>query len=120
MPALLTALTLASSITMTFTFDGCRTPTENNTSATEVFAKALRDPRFATFRFIVRGHAASTGDRAEELAVSERLANDVMERLIANGVRGEQLAIRGYGADHPLAGELPEDYANCRVEVVRD
>lgn len=120
MPALLAALALAPSITMTFTFDGCRTPTEGNTSSTEVFAKALRDPRFSTFRFIVQGHAARTGDRAEELAVSERLANDVMDRLIANGIRGEQLAIQAYGADHPLPGELPEDYANCRVEVVRD
>lgn len=119
MSAVFAALTLASSITMTFTFDGCQTPTDANRASTHALAEVFRDPRFAGGRFIIEGHAARTGDRAEELAVSERLADDVMTRLIDDGVPGSQLVVRGYGAERPIPGELPEDYANCRVEVVK-
>lgn len=119
MPALLSVLVLASQVQLSFAFDGCAALTPASKAAVQAVAQALYDPRLANSRFFVEGHASRTGDRAAELAVSERLANEVLDQLVLLGVPREHLVARGYGATHPAIADLPEDYENCRVELVK-
>jgi outer membrane protein OmpA-like peptidoglycan-associated protein len=68
----------------------------------------------------VIGHTDSTGSDAYNQRLSERRADAVRERLVANGVSAGQLATVGRGSLEPRAdNDTPEGRAaNRRVEMV--
>lgn len=51
----------------------------------------------------IGGHTDSVGSDSDNLTLSERRANAVVEYLIVNGVAGERLTSKGYGETQPVA-----------------
>jgi outer membrane protein OmpA-like peptidoglycan-associated protein len=54
------------------------------------------------WKIIVEGHTDSTGEDADNQALSEKRAASVMEKLVSIGVPQERLAFAGFGETKPL------------------
>jgi outer membrane protein OmpA-like peptidoglycan-associated protein len=69
---------------------------------------------------VIVGHTARVGDPSAMYALSLERAEAVKRRLVETGVRAGRLAVRGYGAERPVAtNETPEGRAaNRRVEFI--
>ena len=72
-------------------------------------------------RVEVEGHTDDQGEDAANLALSQRRAKAVLDRLVALGVPASRLSSAGYGASRPIASnETPAGrQRNRRVELVR-
>jgi outer membrane protein OmpA-like peptidoglycan-associated protein len=68
---------------------------------------------------VIEGHTDNTGENAYNQSLSERRAHAVEDYLVTQGVGGKRFAVRGYGEEQPLNGNLNEDerQINRRVEV---
>lgn len=75
-------------------------------------AESLRNDRFE-----VAGHTDAKGNPKYNHQLSLRRAEAVKRFLIAGGVDPARLQTVGYGSDHPLTPEHPEDPQNRRVEI---
>jgi outer membrane protein OmpA-like peptidoglycan-associated protein len=66
----------------------------------------------------VGGHTDSVGNPEQNLRLSRRRAQAVVEYLIAQGVEGKRLSAVGYGSTNPIApnGTKEGRFANRRVE----
>ena len=66
----------------------------------------------------IEGHTDSLGTRAHNRELSERRADEVLDRLVALGVDSDRLSAKGYGESDPLV--VPRTFAdlekNRRVE----
>ena len=84
----------------------------------------LRDivQRCPSLRVEIAGHTDASGGARDNLALSQRRAEAVMEYLVQHGVALRRLTARGYGEDQPLVrGTTPEARArNRRIEVHMD
>jgi outer membrane protein OmpA-like peptidoglycan-associated protein len=69
----------------------------------------------------VEGHTDNTGADDANLALSQRRAQAVVARLVAQGVPAAQMTAKGYGASRPIASnDTPAGkQRNRRVELVR-
>jgi len=69
---------------------------------------------------LIEGHTDSIGGDELNLALSQKRADAVKERLVAKGVAEERITTRGYGKKYPLASnETPAGrQQNRRVEVI--
>jgi OOP family OmpA-OmpF porin len=78
--------------------------------------------RCPTLRIEIAGHTDDTGGARENLALSQRRAEAVMEYLVQHGVALRRLTARGYGEDRPLVrATTPEARArNRRIEIHLD
>jgi outer membrane protein OmpA-like peptidoglycan-associated protein len=67
----------------------------------------------------IQGHTDQRGDRATNVALSQRRAQTVLDYLAARGVAAARLRAMGYGPDRPVdTRSLPEAWnANRRTEV---
>ncbi|MGQ0721174.1 MAG: OmpA family protein [Candidatus Eiseniibacteriota bacterium] len=92
---------------------------EGSIEALDRAAQALQS--FPEDHFEVAGHTDSSGDAAENRALSQRRAEMVRAQLIARGVSPARLTARGYGEEQPLADNGTEEgrEANRRVELRR-
>ena len=79
----------------------------------------LSDPALAGARFMVAGHTDARGSDAINVPLSCDRAKAVRAYLEQKGVDPARLQAEGFGARLPLAGTLPLDGANRRVEVRR-
>lgn len=80
---------------------------------------ALRDPKLATFSFVIAGHTDAVGGAEFNQKLSERRAEAVRSYLIAQfGVPADRLTAKGYGKSQLLDPEHPEDGINRRVQVI--
>jgi outer membrane protein OmpA-like peptidoglycan-associated protein len=81
----------------------------------------LRDilQRCASLRFEIAGHTDDRGGTRDNLALSQRRAEAVMEYLVQHGVALRRLTARGYGEERPVVrGTTPDARArNRRIEV---
>lgn len=70
----------------------------------------------------VQGHTDSTGTEAYNQQLSEKRANAVLDYLVNQGVRSDQLTAKGYGELRPVASNDTEEgrRENRRVELRPD
>lgn len=74
----------------------------------------------ASASVILEGHADERGSREYNLALGERRGNAVSGLFSAQGVRGSQLSVVGYGEERPICRETSDSCwgKNRRVEIV--
>lgn len=67
----------------------------------------------------IGGHTDNQGSAAHNQQLSENRAQSVMQYLVDNGISAERLSAKGYGQDHPVAGNDTEAgrAENRRTEV---
>ena len=90
----------------------------NAEQAKKILADAKADDSDA--KLIVEGHAcASAGSAAYNLALSEKRAKEVADRLTADGISREDLRVVGRGYEMLVVqeGSRNEQWANRRVEL---
>ena len=64
----------------------------------------------------ITGHTDSRGSEAANRQLSRDRADAVLAALVARGIPADGLRARGVGSSQPVAGLLPEDPANRRIE----
>jgi outer membrane protein OmpA-like peptidoglycan-associated protein len=77
----------------------------------------LRNP---AVRIQINGHTDNIGTEADNLKLSERRAQSVVEYLIRNGIDAARLLYNGFGASEPIADNQTEEgrAKNRRTEMV--
>lgn len=77
----------------------------------------LRNP---AVRIQINGHTDNIGTEADNLKLSERRAQSVVEYLIRNGIDAARLLYKGFGASEPIADNQTEEgrAKNRRTEMV--
>ncbi|WP_373093030.1 OmpA family protein, partial [Zhongshania sp.] len=68
----------------------------------------------------IAGHADALGDEALNARISEARARAVYDFLVAQGIDGQSLIVRGYGEQMPIADNNSEAsrYKNRRAELI--
>ncbi len=71
-------------------------------------------------RMIIEGHTDESGTREYNLSLGERRSSAVADFLSASGVAGEQIEVRSYGEENPVALDHNESawQINRRVELI--
>ncbi|HEX8570846.1 MAG TPA: OmpA family protein [Caulobacteraceae bacterium] len=83
----------------------------------ELAAKLTSDPRLASRRFVISGHADASGDAGRNQALSRQRAQAVVDYLASRGVPAVRLTAEGRGAEEPINGRDPSDPMNRRVQI---
>ena len=83
----------------------------------ELAARLTADPRLASRRFVISGHADASGDPGRNLALSRERAQAVVDYLASRGVPAARLTAEGRGAEEPINGRAPTDPMNRRVQI---
>jgi outer membrane protein OmpA-like peptidoglycan-associated protein len=78
---------------------------------------ALNSATLGKDRFIVAGHTDAKGSAQYNKQLSQRRAEAVKSYLVSKGIDAKRLDAVGYGSEHPLALDRPEDPSNRRVEI---
>lgn len=79
--------------------------------------RALNSEALRSDRFLVAGHTDAKGSVDSNKRLSLRRAEAVRQYLVANGVDADRLSTIGYGSEHLLVADRPEDAQNRRVEI---
>lgn len=92
------------------------TLTEQARQNLDEFAKALKDQRLASARFVVEGYTDARGSDQYNLGLSERRAESVTRFLYERGVAASRVTAVGMGKANP---RVPDafDPVNRRVEM---
>jgi OmpA-OmpF porin, OOP family len=78
---------------------------------------ALSSASLANDRFVVAGHTDAKGRAEYNKQLSLRRAEAVKRFLVEKGLDGKRLDAVGYGSEHLLAPDRPDDPSNRRVEI---
>jgi outer membrane protein OmpA-like peptidoglycan-associated protein len=78
---------------------------------------ALTSASLGKDRFVVAGHTDAKGSVQYNKQLSLRRAEAVKRFLVAKGMDPKRLDTVGYGSEHLLAPDRPEDPSNRRVEI---
>jgi outer membrane protein OmpA-like peptidoglycan-associated protein len=78
---------------------------------------ALNSTTLGKDRFMVAGHTDAKGSAQYNKQLSLRRAEAVKGYLVSKGIKANRLDAVGYGSEHPLAPDRPEDPSNRRVEI---
>ena len=78
---------------------------------------ALNSPTLGKDRFMVAGHTDAKGSAPYNKQLSLRRAEAVKSYLVSKGIDASRLDAVGYGSEHLLAQDRPEDPSNRRVEI---
>jgi outer membrane protein OmpA-like peptidoglycan-associated protein len=78
---------------------------------------ALSSASLGKDRFLVAGHTDAKGSAQYNKQLSQRRAEAVKDYLVSKGIDANRLDAVGYGSEHPLAPDRPEDPSNRRVEI---
>ena len=70
-------------------------------------------------RVEIAGHTDNVGSKEANLALSRRRATRVRQYLVGQGIKAGRVEAKGYGEDHPVAGNNTEEgrQKNRRTEV---
>jgi outer membrane protein OmpA-like peptidoglycan-associated protein len=85
----------------------------------DVFADVLKGKTGSTKKIRIVGHADSSGDEANNLALSQRRAEEVKRYLVNKGVDAGIFDVAGVGSKDLLKPEAPTAAENRRVTVGR-
>jgi outer membrane protein OmpA-like peptidoglycan-associated protein len=80
------------------------------------FAKALKDQRLSSAKFVVEGYTDATGTEAYNKTLSERRAESVADYLLQHGISSQRVDAMGMGEANPRSPD-PYDPVNRRVEM---
>jgi outer membrane protein OmpA-like peptidoglycan-associated protein len=88
-------------------------------AAIAAYADVLKDPRCATVKVSIKGHADYFGPRAYNQILSQERAQTVLDMLVAKGVDAARLATIGLSEDQPTDPErsIEARQKNRRVEI---
>ena len=78
---------------------------------------ALASASLGKDRFIVAGHTDAKGSAQYNKQLSQRRADAVKGYLVTKGIDAKRLDTVGYGSEHLLMPDRPEDPSNRRVEI---
>jgi len=78
---------------------------------------ALNSATLGKDRFMVAGHTDAKGSAQYNKQLSQRRAEAVKSYLVSKGIDANRLDAVGYGSEHLLAPDRPEDPSNRRVEI---
>ena len=78
---------------------------------------ALTSSTLANDRFIVAGHTDAKGSAQYNKQLSLKRAEAVKNFLVAKGMDASRLETAGFGSEHLLTPEKPDDPSNRRVEI---
>jgi outer membrane protein OmpA-like peptidoglycan-associated protein len=78
---------------------------------------ALNSESLAHNRFMVAGHTDAKGATQYNKSLSLKRAQAVKSFLVANGIDAKRLDTAGYGSEHLLVPDKPDDASNRRVEI---
>jgi outer membrane protein OmpA-like peptidoglycan-associated protein len=100
-------------------------PFDSNSSALTAQASAqlaqleiaLNSATLGKDRFMVAGHTDAKGSAPYNKQLSLRRAEAVKGSVVSRGIDAGRLDAVGYGSEHPLAPDRPEDASNRRVEI---
>lgn len=85
---------------------------ETATGVLDSLAAIARDCANGQLRAEIGGHTDTSGDNAENLALSARRAETVRTALITAGVPASQLSAKGYGDAQPIADNATKEGRN--------
>ena len=83
-----------------------------------VWVNVIKDPRMASRRFRIDGHASAVGSVELNRVLSEQRARSVANFLAQHGIERSRIEIKGWGFERPLESIDAADQANQRVEAV--
>lgn len=83
------------------------------------FVVALGSPQLASMKFAIEGHTDAVGSRTQNLDLSQRRAQSVVDFLTSKGVDRSRFTVKGFGPDRPIDPRHPLAGSNRRVEVVK-
>ncbi len=78
---------------------------------------ALNSASLGKDRFVVAGHTDAKGSAQYNKQLSQRRAEAVKGYLVSKGIDAKRLDAVGYGSEHLLTPDRPEDPTNRRVEI---
>jgi outer membrane protein OmpA-like peptidoglycan-associated protein len=78
---------------------------------------ALNSASLGKDRFVVAGHTDAKGSVQYNKQLSQRRAEAVKGYLVSKGIDAKRLDAVGYGSEHLLTPDRPEDPTNRRVEI---
>jgi outer membrane protein OmpA-like peptidoglycan-associated protein len=78
---------------------------------------ALNSASLANNRFLVAGHTDAKGAAQYNKSLSLKRAQTVKGFLVANGIDPKRLDTVGFGSEHLLVPDKPDDASNRRVEI---
>jgi outer membrane protein OmpA-like peptidoglycan-associated protein len=78
---------------------------------------ALTSSALGNDRFIVAGHTDAKGSAQYNKQLSLKRAEAVKSFLVAKGMDASRLETVGYGSEHLLTPDKPDDPSNRRVEI---
>jgi outer membrane protein OmpA-like peptidoglycan-associated protein len=78
---------------------------------------ALKSETLGKDRFLVAGHTDAKGSADYNKTLSQKRAEAVKRYLVSRGIEAGRLDAVGYGSEHLLAPDRPDDPANRRVEI---
>lgn len=81
-------------------------------------ARALRSSELSGSAFLIEGHTDASGSPLHNRRLSLQRAEQVRRTLVAKGVAGHRLVVRGVGSDEPANPLDPYAPENRRVRIV--
>jgi outer membrane protein OmpA-like peptidoglycan-associated protein len=78
---------------------------------------ALNSASLVKDKFVIAGHTDAKGSAQYNKLLSLRRADAVKRFLVAKGMDAKRMATVGYGSEHLLVPDRPDDPSNRRVEI---
>ncbi len=81
--------------------------------------RAISTASLAGSHYMIAGHTDALGAPSDNLDLSRRRAQVLVNYLVNKGLPRDQFRVRGYGSDRLLPGVPAASQANRRVEVIK-
>jgi len=81
--------------------------------------RAISTASLAGSHYLIAGHTDALGVPSDNLDLSRRRAQVLVNYLVDKGLPRDQFRVRGYGSERLLAGVPAASQANRRVEVIK-